>query len=73
VRPRKFWRDEYDGSVSPGWALTFLTAILMAIGVLSYWINDMHTFLTAILMAIGVLSYWINDMHMYHYGLFGSR
>lgn len=44
MRPRKFWRDEYDGSFSPGWAITFVTAILMAFGLLSYWINDMHMY-----------------------------
>ncbi|MGH2797810.1 MAG: hypothetical protein ACRDM0_09120 [Thermoleophilaceae bacterium] len=44
MRPRKFWRDEYDGSFSPGWAITFVTVLLMAFGLFTYWINDMHMY-----------------------------
>lgn len=36
------WRDPYDGSLSPGWALTFITAALMLIGVAMLLVNDMH-------------------------------
>ncbi|MGH2801350.1 MAG: hypothetical protein ACRDM0_27485 [Thermoleophilaceae bacterium] len=44
MQPRKFWRDQYDGSFSPGWAITFVTVLLMAFGLFTYWINDMHMY-----------------------------
>ncbi len=43
--PRRwFWQDEYDGSLSPGWAIAGITAVLMVLGLLSYWLNDMHMY-----------------------------
>lgn len=42
--PRWPWRDEYDGSVRPGWAITFFVAPLLVVGLLTYWINDMHMY-----------------------------
>lgn len=43
VRPRRwFWQDEYDGSVSPGWALTAVASLFVAVGLAVYWLNDMH-------------------------------
>lgn len=45
MRPRRwFWQDEYDGSFSPGWAITLIAAVLVAVGLLSYWLNDMHMY-----------------------------
>lgn len=38
------WQDEYDGSVRPGWAITFSIAPLLVFGLLMYWINDMHMY-----------------------------
>lgn len=42
--PRWPWQDEYDGSVRPGWAITFFVAPVLAFGLLVYWINDMHMY-----------------------------
>lgn len=43
MRPRwRFWQDEYDGSVSPGWALTAIASLVIAAGLAVYWLNDMH-------------------------------
>lgn len=44
MRPRKFWREEYDGSLSPGWALVLVTMAFLAFGLLIQWINDMHMY-----------------------------
>ena len=44
MRPRKFWRDEYDGKLSPGWALALVTMFVLAFGLLIQWINDMHMY-----------------------------
>lgn len=38
------WQDPYDYSLSPGWAISFITGGVMAFGLLTYWINDMHMY-----------------------------
>lgn len=38
------WQDPYDGSLSPGWALSFVTAVLVLFGLIVYVINDMHMY-----------------------------
>lgn len=46
MRPprRWFWQDEYDGSLSPGWGITLMTALLLILGLGMYWLNDMHMY-----------------------------
>lgn len=39
-----FWQDEHGDGVSPGWAITAIASVLVAVGLLSYWINDMHMY-----------------------------
>lgn len=41
--PKRFpWQDEYDGSLTPGWAITFLGTAILVVGGLGLWLNDMH-------------------------------
>lgn len=43
--PRRWpWQDEIDGTLSPGWAITFITAVIVGIGLLVYWLNDAHMY-----------------------------
>lgn len=44
MRPRKFWRDEYNDSLSVGWMLALVSAVILAVGILVQWINDMHMY-----------------------------
>ena len=39
-----FWQDEYGEGVSPGWAITGITTVIVAFGLFTYWINDMHMY-----------------------------
>ena len=41
---RWFWQDEYDGTLSPGWALTLVVGGIVAAGLAVYWLNDMHMY-----------------------------
>ncbi len=41
---RWFWQDEYTGTLSPGWALTAVAAAIVAVGLVVYWVNDMHMY-----------------------------
>jgi len=41
---RWFWQDEYDGSLSPGWAITLMALVVAILTLGSYWLNDMHMY-----------------------------
>lgn len=41
---RWFWQDEYDRTVSAGWALTAVVLVVVGIGLATYWLNDMHMY-----------------------------
>lgn len=40
---RWFWQGDY-ADTSAGWAPTGIAAVLVVIGLLVYWINDMHMY-----------------------------
>ncbi len=44
MKRRWFWLDEYGEGVSPGWAITAIATMLLAFGLLTYWLNDMHMY-----------------------------
>ena len=45
VRERRwFWQDESEGTLSPGWALTAVAVVIVAVGMAVYWLNDMHMY-----------------------------
>ena len=46
MRPQRrwFWQDEYEVSLSPGWAIAMITVVLLMVGLGSSWLNDMHIF-----------------------------
>lgn len=41
---RWFWQDEYDGTLSPGWALIGVAMVIVVVGAAVYWLNDMHMY-----------------------------
>lgn len=43
-RRRWPWQDRYDYSLTPGWALSFVGGGIVALGLVTYWINDMHMY-----------------------------
>lgn len=44
VKRHWFWHEEYGDGVSAGWAMTAVAGVLVTIGLLSYWLNDMHMY-----------------------------
>lgn len=45
AEPRRWpWQDPYSGEVTAGWAMVGVAALLSAVSLLVYWLNDMHMY-----------------------------